>query len=102
MNHASAAPTETAISVVTSEPVKSTPAPIVSTGPKAYATHATPTNVNKAHTFPPAQVAKAEPKFAKKWENWEEIWDEENQAYYFFNHDDGSSAWERPEGWSQL
>jgi len=34
-----------------------------------------------------------------KWNSWEERWDEENQAFYFFNHSNGESAWEPPRGW---
>jgi len=34
-----------------------------------------------------------------KWGDWEEMYDEENSAYYFFNHSNGESLWEPPAGW---
>jgi len=34
-----------------------------------------------------------------KWGSWEEIYDAENAAYYFFNHSNGESLWEPPAGW---
>jgi len=34
-----------------------------------------------------------------KWGSWEEIYDAENIAYYFFNHSNGESLWEPPAGW---
>jgi len=34
-----------------------------------------------------------------KWGSWEEIYDAENTAYYFFNHSNGESLWEPPSGW---
>jgi len=34
-----------------------------------------------------------------KWAAWEEIYDAENTAYYYFNHSNGESLWEPPAGW---
>jgi len=34
-----------------------------------------------------------------KWGAWEEIYDSENTAYYYFNHGNGESLWEPPAGW---
>jgi len=90
---------------VTSSPiVKDTPA---SSMPKSYPTaaRATPTaagyaTAGSAKSFPPSAASKLE--YTKKWGEWEEMWDEENQAYYFFNHGNGDSAWERPTGWPSL
>jgi hypothetical protein len=75
-----------------------------STIPKSYPTagkpiaypSSTPVAVTATAGVPPPPAKKAAP---KKWQSWEEIWDEENQAYYFFNHSDGSSLWEPPAGW---
>jgi len=63
---------------------------------KSYPTSNPAVAVAVSVPAPPSARGKAPP---KKWGAWEEIWDAENQAYYFFNHTDGSSIWEPPSGW---
>jgi len=70
------------------------------TGAKPYATHASPTNAGsagKGFVAPPPPVPKVQG--PQKWGDWEELWDEENSSYYFFNHTNGESLWEAPTGW---
>jgi hypothetical protein len=65
-------------------------------GPKSYASHASP---KAAGGYPPVKQSANPSKAPGKWGDWEEMYDEENSAYYFFNHSNGESLWEAPEGW---
>jgi len=72
--------------------------PAVNAAPKSYPTaqrpaggYAAPTTQNK--------TLGVKVEYTKKWGDWEEMWDAESQAYYFFNSTNGDSAWERPTGW---
>jgi len=107
INHIAAAPADT--------PMKTSGPVITSSGgvsqPKSYpsagkANNSYPTAAGYAApgaTKAPATAAiSGKLEYVKKWGEWEEMWDEESQAYYFFNHSNGDSAWERPAGWPVL
>jgi len=76
--------------------------------PTAHAAVSTPVAAVAVSTggkpaYPTASAA-AKPKAPAskeklKWGDWEEVWDEENQAFYFFNTGTGDSLWEPPPGW---
>jgi len=100
-NHVAAAPAETK----TSGPIinASSGPSVPKSFPTSTAAYAAP---GVAKSYPGAQAA-AKPQgsnlsYTKKWGDWEEMWDEENQAYYFFNSGTGDSAWERPVGWPNV
>jgi hypothetical protein len=101
LNHIAAAPEQTPAAIQTSGPI------IPSKGYTAPAAYPTSQPTKSADAAP--RGVKATPvaaastlTYTKKWGQWEEMWDEENQAYYFFNHSNGDSAWERPTGWPSV
>jgi hypothetical protein len=97
--------TTTSSTPMISTPEKSTP--VAKEIPKSYPSSSaavavtTPAaSVRVAATIPiPTPKPKVTVTYPKKWGDWEEIYDQENQAWYFFNHSNGESAWDRPQGW---
>jgi len=103
INHLAAAPADTPMK--TSGPVLTNAGGVSApksypTAAKAYAAPAAAGYSQPGSTKSAATTAIAgKLEYVKKWGDWEEMWDEESQAYYFFNHSNGDSAWERPTGW---